>query len=238
MIFMKQMPHWGFGNRVIYYNNLRQMAIQMKDDWSCCPWEGHQHFEGDLLNGNVLGEVELLPCLGENFFQIHNISTRSIFTLKNKPKVKQGACAIHFRGKDFHSWNIKAVLPESYYYNSIKEVIKECSCFILFTDDLSLPSFKGVSEMLEQIGLPFKIGGQSGTERYNNTYIEDFAEMSECDYIISSPSTFCISAGFIGKNKKIIHSREWVNERASSGDTFWADLLHGGNEDYNIWKLV
>ena len=238
MIYIKQMPHWGFGNRLIYYNNLRQMAVQLSDDWSCCPWEGHEHFGGDILNGSQLGEVELLPCLGENFFQIRHVPTRSIFKLKNKPDIPGGTCAIHFRGKDFHSWNAKAVLSPEYYYNSIEEVLGECSLFILFTDDLSLPSFNNVKSLLEQTKIPFRVGAQSGTERHSNTYIDDFAEMSECDYIISSPSTFCISAGFIGKNKKIIHSHEWVVSRAELNDTFWEGLLHGGNEDYSIWKLV
>jgi len=238
MIFVRQMPSWGFGNRLIYYNNLRQMAIQIKDDWSCCHWEGHQHFEGDMLNGSQIGEVELLPCLGENFFGINHVSTRDIFKLKNKPLVKEGTCAIHFRGKDFHNWNIKAVLPEEYYYNSIEEVMPECSSFSLFTDDIELPTFKAVKQLLEQTHLPFSVGPQSGTERHENSYIDDFAEMSECDYIISSPSTFCISAGFVGKHKKIIHSLDWVNERASLGDVFWQEILGGGNKDYSIWRLI
>tara|TARA_R110000744_G_scaffold157499_1_gene273320 strand:- start:11 stop:745 length:735 start_codon:yes stop_codon:yes gene_type:complete len=244
MIYIREMPCWGFGNRLIYYNNLRQMAVKLSDDWSCCPWEGYQHFDGDLLNfSQVKDEVwvhnlELKPCLGENFFQINHVPTRSILRLKNKPEIPEGTCAIHFRGKDFHSWNIEAVLPPEYYYNSIEEVMGECSSFVLFTDDLSLPSFNNVKSLLKQTKTPFRIGAQSGTERYGNTYIDDFAEMSECDYIISSPSTFCISAGFVGKNKKIIHSHAWVKSRTELNDTFWKDLLHGGNKDYSIWKLV
>ena len=69
-------------------------------------------------------------------------------------------------------------------------------------------------------------------------YIEDFTTMSQCDIIISSPSTYCISAGFIGKEKKIIHSKEWLDYRVEEDDKFWVDLYNGGNEDYKLWKMV
>ena len=62
--------------------------------------------------------------------------------------------------------------------------------------------------------------------------------MAECDYIISSPSTFCICAGFVGRQKKIIHSKKWLENRIKVGDKFWVDLYNGGNEDYSIWRLV
>ena len=62
--------------------------------------------------------------------------------------------------------------------------------------------------------------------------------MSECDYIISSPSTFCICAGFMGKHKKIIHSENWVKDRVNKVDKFWYDLYNGGNEDYSLYKLI
>jgi len=62
--------------------------------------------------------------------------------------------------------------------------------------------------------------------------------MTECDYIISSPSTFCISAGFVGKNKKIIHSKDWIEKRVSVNDKFWTDLKSGGNDDYSTWRIL
>ena len=51
----------------------------------------------------------------------------------------------------------------------------ECSSFSLFTDDIELPTFKAVKQLLEQTHLPFSVGPQSGTERYENSYIDDFA---------------------------------------------------------------
>ena len=62
--------------------------------------------------------------------------------------------------------------------------------------------------------------------------------MTECEYIISSPSTFCMTAGFIGKKKRIIHSEQWLLDRINHEDKFWIDLCNGGNRDYKIWKRV
>ena len=78
--------------------------------------------------------------------------------------------------------------------------------------------------------------GDNTSNRSN--YINDFSTMTESDYLISSPSTFAISAGFIGKKKKIIHSQEWVEYRVEAADKFWCDLYTGGNEDYKLWKLI
>ena len=151
--------------------------------------------------------------------------------LKEKPTVLKSTCAIHFRGTDFHQWNPNAVLGFDYYYDSIEEVRGLVDSFALFTDDPNLPSVTMVKEHLSSQGINFTEGGREN-------YINDFSFMSECDYIISSPSTFCICAGFIGKQKKIIHSKNWVEDRASKNDKFWVDLLNGGNEDYSIWRLI
>ena len=80
------------------------------------------------------------------------------------------------------------------------------------------------------------IFGENTSNR--NNYIKDFSTISECDYIISSPSTYCIAAGFIGKDKKINHSENWIHNRVDADDKFWVDLNNGGNSDYSIWRLI
>ena len=212
-----------------------------EEEWSCPPWDGYQYFAGDLLNGSQRHGQKLEPCLGEKFFEWNTISTRSIFELKNVPSITDAVCAIHFRGTDFHQWNINAVLGYEYYYNSIQKVKNSVDSFALFTDDLSLDSFKRVKYYLLSEDIDFSEGTRSlqiPSHWAGSNYIDDFSFMSECDYIISSPSTFCISAGFIGRKKKIIHSKEWAEDRVNNGDGFWADLLEGGNEDYSVWSLV
>jgi hypothetical protein len=228
-------PLCGFGNRILYYYNLRQLSLEKGCGFFCVPWEGVQYFEGDLLGTpSVDGNYENLNfCLGEKFYD--NISTRQVFNLKQKIEIESGTCAVHFRGTDFHSWNPDAVLKKDYYCDSIIEVEEEIKRFILFTDDPSLESFQVVVNYLKQRNIDFYVGQNTHNR---NQYIRDFSIMSECDTIISSPSTFCISAGFVGKKKKIIHSKKWVTDRVNKEDKFWVDLYNGGNEDYKTWRLM
>ncbi len=70
-------------------------------------------------------------------------------------------------------------------------------------------------------------------------FIYDWYQLSQCDVIISSAGTFAISAGILGKpHKKIIHSKEWVEYAAKKHDTFWKDLYDGGNQYYQLWRLI
>lgn len=229
------MPEWGFGNRILYYNNLRQLSKTKQKQWSCSPWLGYKYFTGDLLNGAQRGDEKLEPCLGDKFFEWNSISTREIFKLKETTSVNESTCAVHFRGTDFHHWNPNSILSANYYIKSIDMIKDSVKHFVLFTDDETLASFSQVRTKLKNENIIFS-EGQNTCNRQN--YIKDFSYMSECDWIISSPSTFCICAGFVGKKKKIIHSKNWVEDRASRNEQFWVDLLNGGNEDYSMWGLV
>ena len=231
---ISEYPNCGFGNRILYYNNLRQLS--KNNAFYSVPWDGMEYFEGDMTgekhSGHVGENITRLPfCLGEFFFKNRKIPTREIFKLKTKPTIEGKSVAIHFRGTDFFSWNPAAVLDVDYYLNALKEV--EVDSYYLFTDDVSLPAYNKVVSELS--GKNVIIGTNTPIR---NNYIDDFSVMSECDYIISSPSTFCICAGFIGKDKKIIHSEKWVKDRVSKVDKFWVDLYNGGNEDYSLWKLI
>lgn len=230
-VTINSFPRCGFGNRVIYYYNLRQEAHKRNCEFGCVAWGGHEFFEGDMLGLEVRGGNSLGFCLGEKFYTYNGLPTRDVFKLKEKPIFSETTCAIHFRGTDFHQWNPNAVLGFDYYYDSIQEVKDAVDTFILFTDDQGLSSITATSEYLSSQDINFTVASAEN-------YINDFSFMSECDYIISSPSTFCICAGFIGKKKKIIHSKNWVEDRANRNDKFWVDLLNGGNDDYSIWRLL
>ena len=230
MISIDSFPRCGLGNRILYYNNLRQLAAKTDRQWSSVPWGGHTYYKGDMLNGSKQGK-ELKHCLGENFFKWRTVPTRDIFSLQHSISVPSNVCALHFRGTDFHQWNINAVLDYKYYIKSVEEVRDIVSSFALFTDDMGLYSFQKTKKYLEEHELDFIVG-------HSHNELADLIYMSECGYIISSPSTFCICAGFIGKKKKIIHSKNWVEDRASKNDKFWVDLLNGGNEDYSAWRLI
>lgn len=234
MISIRQFPpDWGFGNRILYYNNLRQMAEKNGDSWSCVPWEGHDIFSGNMLGEKTMGNVVLTPCLGEKFFETHVISTREIFKIEEEEKFDSIVAAVHFRGSDFFDWNPDAVLDKHYYLNAIDSIKNEVDKFILFTEDESLPSYAAVESYLENEKIEYDIG----TNKRSN-YVDDFKRMSACDYVISSPSTFCISAAMIGNKSLVIHSEKWINNRVTEEDKFWVDMKNGGNEDYSIWRLV
>ena len=231
---ISEYPQCGFGNRILYYNNLRQLSGD--NAFYSIPWLGMEYFEGDLMGykspGNVGDVIIKLPfCLGELFFKNRKIPTREIFKLKSKPNIEGKSVAIHFRGTDFFSWNPNAVLDTNYYLNALEEV--DADTYYIFTDDQRLPSYEKVLSVLKGKNV---VVGRNTSDRTN--YINDFSIMSECDYIISSPSTFCICAGFMGKHKKIIHSENWVKDRVNKVDKFWYDLYNGGNEDYSLYKLI
>ena len=226
-------PDWGFGNRMLFYNNLRQLAEKNADSWSCIPWEGHDVFSGDMLGEKAMGNVNLNPCLGERFFDTHVTSTRNIFKLKNEQHFNEKVAAVHFRGGDFFAWNKDAVLDKEYYLNAVDSIKDEVDRFILFTEDESLESYAAVEEYFENENIEYDIG-----DNRRENYFDDFAKMSACDYIISSPSTFCICSAMIGKQTHVIHSKKWIDSRVEAQDKFWLDLSNGGNEDYSIWRLI
>lgn len=233
------MPPCGFGNRVLYYYNLRQEAHNLSCEFLCVPWDGHQYFQGDMLGTHEPAQGEkfqhLRFCLGEKFFNYNKLSTRDIFKLKVSPVIKDKTCAIHFRGTDFHKWNPNSILDCQYYLNGIEETKSDVDTYVLFTDDHSLESYSEVEKYLKENNLNFFLGKNTSDRR---NYISDFSIMTECDYIISSPSTFCISAGFVGKKKKIIHSKKWVEQRVEADDKFWMGLQAGGNENYAAWRIL
>ena len=69
-------------------------------------------------------------------------------------------------------------------------------------------------------------------------FIFDFYRMTQCDILISSPSTFSIWAGVLGKNKKCIHSKRWVNQQSEKNDKFWIDIQKNNSRYYNLWQVI
>lgn len=228
------MPNFGFGNKLLYYFYLRQLSYELNEDFYCVPWDGYQYFNGNLLGNFDASAKPIDLSLGDHFFKFNKIKTRDIFQLKNKKNISDNT-AIHFRGTDFFLWNPDSILSEEYYINSIEETKKITENYIIFSDDLSLKSYLNVIKYLKQNSLSFSFGQNTNNR---SMFIEDFCLMAECDNIISSPSTYCISAGFIGKNKKIIHSEQWIKSRILENDNFWIDLNNGGNFNYCLWKKV
>lgn len=253
-----------FGNKIIGLNNLIQISKFYNQDYFFTEFNGLELFEVgnktreynkeqyEILDVNFLiknkFEVSLdndkiyylEPSLLEYFYEFSTLSTYDIFKYKNIDLTKKNV-AIHFRGGDFHQWDPKSILPFEYYKNSIdfvrSEINEEDYNYILFSDDTNLESYIKTIEYLNFLNIGYSTGNVSN-------FKEDFTKISECKYVISSPSTFVISASFCGnKNKKIIHSYDWVvNYKNNSDyfrDVFWKELYrNGGNNDYKFYKLI
>jgi hypothetical protein len=278
MIIIKELHGGRFGNKILHYNNLAQIAKELNTEHYIPRHDDYEIFNNspklnlftqhtnvyDLskkyknfvidkkriifdkhayieeLKSKVKEEYLLIlePCLGELFFLFDN-STRKIFNNikfindENDLIYDKKHCSIQMRGGDFKKWNIQSILPSEYYLNSIEEVKDKVDGFTIHTDDETLESYQKVKEYLTEKGLLFKF-----INPLYNLFEQDFSDMLYSDYIISSPSTFAISAGFMGKKKEIIHSQKWVDSRYEKDDMFWVGVKNGGNKNYKIYKLI
>ena len=108
------------------------------------------------------------------------------------------------------------------------------------------PSACDLETLVFSPGTCRRIRSTLGT-RQDASYIEDFCILSECDILISGSSTFALAAGFVGKEKKIIHSEKFVNQFRDSEEKwysnfrnglFFKDLLNKPNKYYPLLKLI
>lgn len=252
MIVINELHGGRFGNKLLHYNNLVQIAKSMNVEWDSVPYPEYSVLElsnsitekksyiqidsktdFSTLKSNI--DYELKPCLGELFFKF-NSPTRGIFKPKsnivNNDLINIG---IHFRGGDFHTWNPESILSSEYYIESIKYLHKTNNKYILFTDDLNLKSYTDVQKYLKDNRYDYELGIATFGDCH---FINDFFQLCDCDYIISSPSTFAICAGFMGKEKEIIHSKKWVDSRIAKNDGFWMGVANGGNNNYKVKNLI
>ena len=271
MIIQKTWVPYGWGNNIIIYNNLRQIARLTSQSWAAPDWAGSSILQGSPsgkmyptsieLSSQELREIELHRlvdiaatqniimkewCLGELFFK-YTVHPPSDFLAVKFPESDKVQVGIHLRGTDFFQWNPNAVLDSSYYIAALDECLKDADEeleVIIFTDDPSLDSYKKLVNYINSIGVTLQRAPDFGkptrnhADRVPSSFLNDFMLMCQCDYLISSPSTFCISAGFLGKRKKVVHSSKWINERANLDDYFWLDLHRGGNQYYSCWKTI
>ncbi len=181
------------------------------------------------------------PILGEVFFDYLFYPPSNFIEIKDKFKINFNVnnkivVGVHFRGTDFVTWNPHASLKFSYYKQSIDYCLdyfdRNKLAFFLFTDDLKFLPYLTVIDYLKSNNIEVRLSSNLKKPIY------DFYQISQCDVLISSPSTFSVLAGAIGKNKKIIHSQEWLNYSISRNDKFWVDLKNTKNPYYSLWKAI
>mgnify|MGYP006404114085 CR=1 FL=1 len=280
MIRIDEMTRGRFGNKLLHYNNLMQLSTTMDTNASCVLWEGDECFSDlekykessipikkildwksilDLTELNQGDTYALGPyCIHNVFWKLTKTDPRQFIKINEKykrdlpeDKVNVG---IHIRGTDIlgadGNQGREIHLPD-YYKNAIDLVESEFenTKYYICTDDINFISFKETLIHLGQKNIELEAGSP-------NHFI-DFATLSECDIIIASSSTFTVAAGFVGKkDKKIIHSMEWIQRNLDhtlwhayedskdtrkwqlSFDNFWVQLYESGNEFYHAWKFV
>jgi|TARA_R110001583_G_scaffold1042_10_gene8978 hypothetical protein len=278
MIRIDKMTAGRFGNRVLHYNNLMQLATTLNTGASCVFWEGHECFS-DLVGQTdwenpvdtvldwktVLGSddisdnAQLGPyCLHNVFLKLTKTDPRQFIKVNEKYKVNlpedKVNVGIHIRGTDILGADGnqgREIHSPEYYRNAIDAVESEFenTKYYICTDDTDFISFKETVKHLTKNEIEYEVGSPN--------HFLDFATLSECDVIIASSSTFTVAAGFTGKkDKKIIHSMEWIQRNLDhtlwhpyddpketrkwqlSYDNFWTDLYEGGNEFYHAWKFI
>lgn len=183
------------------------------------------------------------PMLGEIFFDYlffdpnEFIRVKSDFRKDFKMNVQgKKVIALHFRGTDFEAWNKNASLKFDYYKSSIdfcaEQFHSEEIVFGLYTDDIHFPAYTESISYLKQQGKKYFIGN------LDEPAIVDFYQMSQSDVLVSSPSTFAIFAGVLGKQKKIIHSKAWIDYATGRNDAFWVKLASCQSPYYSLWKTL
>ena len=180
------------------------------------------------------------PLLGEVFFDYLFYPPSDFLKIKEEFKIdfafndQRIIIGLHFRGTDFKAWNPQASLEFPYYQEAInycRDFYKDQAlAFVLFTDDLKFPAFQETIFFLKSLKQEFQIGDN------RRPPIIDFYQMSQCDVLISSPSTFAVLAGCLGKPKKIIHNQAWLDYAIGKNDKFWVDLSKTTNPYYSLWK--
>ena len=288
MFRINKMTRGRFGNKILQYNTLRQLSSILGVGYSCPNWEGNKIFDLSLSSENqqVYKQEKLLTwreCIEPNwdslkemsnkydliiddpayllhntFFQLSQTSPRKFLPIKEhlskilpSDRVNVG---IHIRGTDFLTAdNGKEVHPFDYYCKSVEEVANNISdpFFIICTDDITYDLVGQVINMLSAKNFEFSMG------RPDNLFY-DFLILAHCEVLISTSSTFAVTAGMLGlSDKKIIHYSKWLkrcvdnipwNKKAledndtrqwhKSFDNFWKIIHEGGSEHYKMWRMI
>lgn len=183
------------------------------------------------------------PMLGEIFFDYLFYDPNGFIRIKDDYRkdfgetvVGRKVIALHFRGTDFEAWNKQASLKFDYYRDAINFCIECYSSqdivFGLFTDDTNFHPYTESISYLKALNVDFFLGNS------NEPAIVDFYQISQSDVLVSSPSTFAIFAGILGKDKKIIHNKQWLDYATGRNDTFWVKLVDSQSPYYSLWKTL
>ena len=208
-----------------------------KNDIESLPWET---FVDSVHSLTASGKNVVLPpgIMGNRFFDVTYLNPKDMIRLNSESveitnkfrEVKQVRVGIHFRGADYSSWDSNAVMDPSYYLDALDYLSQQVD---FNTADLSLITDDPEHRTCREI-----------SKRWNCTYgsfrnpSSDFFNLSQCDYIISSPSSFVFWASAFGKEKKMIYSKKWLDYKTGNGDIYWTKLRAGLSPFFQIYQEI
>lgn len=206
-----------------------------KQEIESMPWDS---FIDAVKSNTSSGKNVVIPpgIMGNRFFDAIYLDPREIFQLKsesldlsakfeNDAKIRIG---IHFRGQDYAAWDKEAVMDASYYSSALDYL----STVVDFKDvDLQLITDDPNHDTCREITRYWNVKYGS----FENPQ-SDFFNLSQCDYLISSPSSFVFWASALGREKKVIYSKRWVDYKIEKGDIYWTKLRAGVSPLFGIYK--
>ena len=146
---------------------------------------------------------------------------------------KEAPIVLHLRGTDFATWQPGAVLEESFYRNALDLLAEQGlqdAAVRICTDDPEHPALEGLSMDLRRTGRLLE-------GPCDNPFQCDFAAMAQAQTVVSSPSTFAITAALVG-HSSAIHSRKWIDSRIQKGDLFWRKIRNRTLRGHRLFAEV
>jgi len=258
MIRIDEMTRGRFGNRILHYNSLVQLANMMGVEPSCSPWEGYDcfhnlvkhkestNYETTLSWKDILeSDISSLPkendyvvgsyCLHNTFWELTKNDPREFIQVnerykRNLPTDKVNV-GIHLRGDDVlgrDGNNGREIHFPDYYMKAIDLVENHFNNTKYYVCTDDLRFMSYIST------IDYLNNEELEYELGSPDHFKDFSTLSECDVLICSSSTFVVCAGFVGKeNKKIIHSQDWIDKNLHH--TPWH--LTEDPENVRTWQL-
>lgn len=231
-------PNCGVGNKLLYYWNLVQAANARGIKYESPP---DKDVDSLIKIGYIRTQEmrKIIPfdfCLGEHFYKYteNRVPIEKIFKLQSPDTYLADVISIHLRGGDFRYWkNGEGMLDFEYYKNAIDYVTTQTKgklWFTILTDDPNHPHKRQIEDYLYK--KCYRV-----MENPRSSMVRDWNIMVGSKWIISSPSTFAITAGMIS-NANIVHSEKWVKNRVNDNDAFWVGLNNGGNHEYKAEVLI
>lgn len=133
----------------------------------------------------------------------------------------------------------EGMLDLDYYCNAVDYIIdsevclSHCRNYEVITDDVNHPHLERLINYIKSKDL---VPNTINDIRVNSIQV-DWNRIRMGKWIISSPSTFAITAGMVS-DARIIHSKKWVDARVSENDPFWVGLHRGGNKEYRAEVFI